>query len=104
MYQGWKYLYLKILTYFHSVIVENTQAQLYNLSNCKRVFSTLTILLYIRFVNTNVLFLTEYAEPILVLSEMENDSNFPIWTGPFITIYSIVFLTVSYDVRFSLES
>ena len=50
------------------VIIENTLAQYFDnlISNCMRVFSTMTIWLCIKFKNINALFLATYAEPILV--------------------------------------
>ena len=54
--------------YYRFVIVEMIQTQyFYNLvSNCRRVFWTITLRLCIKFANINALFLATFYEPILV--------------------------------------
>ena len=65
-----KVLIFADLMYCHTVTVENTQAQYFdNLIFLKRVFTTMTIRLCIKFANTDALLQATVSEVVLVLSE-----------------------------------
>ena len=69
-----KVLIFANLMYYRIVIVENTQAQCFDnlISNCARVFSTMTCDYASTLSNINAFFLAPFTEPILVFAEQRN--------------------------------